>query len=84
MYEIGLIFGSHNYRKNFIIDYFKNRQCEEKEINSTPYSFYQYSCDNENQFSDFPNLSFGVEGKYSLRKMRLTLESFFDPVQKYE
>ena len=65
MYEIGLIFGSHNYRKNFIIDYFKNRQCEEKEINSTPYSFYQYSCDNENQFSDFPNLSFGVEGKYS-------------------
>ena len=25
-----------------------------------------------------------LEGKYSLRKMRLTLESFFDPVQKYE
>ena len=65
MYEIGLIFGSHNYRKNFIIDYFKNRQCEEKEINSTPYSFYQYSCDNESQFEDFPNLAFGIEGKYS-------------------
>ena len=65
MYEIGLIFGSHNYRKNFIIDYFKNRQCQEKEITSTPYSFYQYSCDNESQFEDFPNLAFGIEGKYS-------------------
>ena len=44
-YEIGLIFGSDNYRQNFIVNYFKDKQCTETVINSSPYSFYQYTCD---------------------------------------
>ena len=65
-YEIGLILGSDNYRKNFIINYFNNKNCKEGVIDSTPYSFYQYSCDNEGQFNDFPDLNLSLEGKYNL------------------
>jgi len=64
-YEIGLILGSDNYRKNFIVNYFNNKKCNESIIDSSPYSFYQYSCDNEEQFGDFPELSLSLEGKYN-------------------
>ena len=64
-YEIGLILGSDNYRKNFIINYFNSKNCKEGVIDSTPYSFYQYSCDNEDQFGDFPDLNLSLEGKYN-------------------
>ena len=64
-YEIGLIFGSDNYRNNFIANYFNNKKCVETVIDSTPYSFYQYSCDNEEQFSDFPDLNLYLEEKYN-------------------
>ena len=64
-YEIGLILGSDNYRKNFIVNYFNNKNCKEIVIDSTPYSFYQYSCDNEDQFGDFPDLNLSLEGKYN-------------------
>ena len=64
-YEIGLILGSDNYRKNFIVNYFNNKNCKEGVIDSTPYSFYQYSCDNEDQFGDFPDLNLSLEGKYN-------------------
>ena len=64
-YEIGLIFGSDNYRQNFIVNYFKDKQCTETVINSSPYSFYQYTCDREEQFSDFPDLNLSLEGKYN-------------------
>ena len=64
-YEIGLILGSDNYRNNFIINYFNNKNCKETLIDSTPYSFYQYSCDNEDQFGDFPDLNLSLEGKYN-------------------
>ena len=64
-YEIGLIFGSDNYRNNFITNYFNNKKCAEAVIDSTPYSFYQYTCDNEEQFSDFPDLNLYLEEKYN-------------------
>ena len=64
-YEIGLILGSDNYRKNFIVNYFNNKNCKEGVIESIPYSFYQYSCDNEEQFGDFPDLNLSLEGKYN-------------------
>ena len=65
IYEIGLICGSHTFRQNFAINYFKNKNCTESLISSKPYSFFQYSCDNEEQFSDFPDLNFLYPGKYS-------------------
>ena len=64
-YEIGLIFGSDNYRNNFIINYFNNKKCSETVIDSLPYSFYQYNCDSEEQFSDFPDLNLFLEEKYN-------------------
>ena len=64
-YETGLIFGSNGYRNNFIKNYFQNKGCTENEITSSPYSFYQYTCKDENQFSDFPDLNLGFEGKYN-------------------
>ena len=64
MYEIGLIVGSRTFRENFIIDYFERKGCNESLISSKPFGFYQYSCDNENQFSDFPDLIFTMPGKY--------------------
>ena len=64
-YETGLIFGSNGYRNNFIKNYFQSKGCSENLISSSPYSFYQYSCNNENQFSDFPDLNLGFEGKYN-------------------
>ena len=64
-YETGLIFGSNGYRNNFIKNYFQNKGCTENEITSSPYSFYQYTCKEENQFSDFPDLNLGFEGKYN-------------------
>ena len=64
-YEIGLIFGSDNYRKNFLINYFQNKQCKESVINSSPYSFYQYTCDNKNQFADFPDLNLSLDEKHN-------------------
>ena len=64
-YEIGLIFGSDNYRKNFLINYFQNKQCKESVINSSPYSFYQYTCDNKNQFEDFPDLNLSLDEKHN-------------------
>ena len=60
-----MILGSDNYRKNFIVNYFNNKNCKETVIDSTPYSFYQYSCDNEDQFGDFPDLNLSLEGKYN-------------------
>ena len=64
-YETGLIFGSDNYRKNFLINYFQNKQCKESVINSSPYSFYQYTCDNKNQFEDFPDLNLSLDEKHN-------------------
>ena len=64
-YETGLIFGSNGYRNNFVKNYFQNKGCTENEITSSPYSFYQYTCKEENQFSDFPDLNLGFEGKYN-------------------
>ena len=64
-YEIGLIFGSDNYRNNFITNYFQNKQCKESVINSSPYSFYQYTCDNKNQFEDFPDLYLSLDEKHN-------------------
>ena len=64
-YEAGLIFGSDNYRKNFLINYFQNKQCKESVINSSPYSFYQYTCDNKNQFEDFPDLNLSLDEKHN-------------------
>ena len=58
-YEIGLIFGSHKYYNNFIKNYFKSKGCSENKMNSSPYSFYHYICDDESQFSDFPDLNIG-------------------------
>ena len=65
MYELGLIVGSRPFRENFVINYFKNKNCVESLVSSKPFSFYQYTCDNENQFEDFPNLYFSSPGKYS-------------------
>ena len=64
-YETGLIFGSNGYRNNYIKNYFQSKGCSENLINSSPYSFYQYSCNNENQFSDFPDLNLGFEDQYN-------------------
>ena len=64
-YETGLIFGSNGYRNNFIKNYFQSKGCSENLINSSPYSFYQYSCNNESQFSDFPDINLGFEGQYN-------------------
>ena len=64
-YEAGLIFGSDNYRNNFITNYFQNKQCKESVINSSPYSFYQYTCDNKNQFEDFPDLYLSLDEKHN-------------------
>ena len=64
MYEIGLIVGSRTFRENFVIDYFETKGCNESLISSKPFGFYQYSCDNENQFSDFPDLYLTMPGKY--------------------
>ena len=58
-YEIGLIFGSHKYRNNFIKNYFQTKGCSENKVDSSPYSFYHYTCDKESQFSDFPDLHLG-------------------------
>ena len=64
MYEIGLIVGSKTFRENFVVDYFKKKGCKESSISSKPFGFYQYSCDNEKQFSDFPDLYLTMPGKY--------------------
>ena len=64
LYEIGLIYGSHTFQNNFANDYFELKKCNKSEIRSKPYSFYQYSCESREQFSDFPNLSFINAGKY--------------------
>ena len=56
-YEIGLIFGSHKYYNNFIKNYLKTKGCSENKMNSSPYSFYHYICNEESQFSDFPYLN---------------------------
>ena len=65
MYEIGLIVGSRTFRENFVIDYFKKKNCNESMVTSKPFGFYQYSCDNEEQFSDFPDIILTLPGKYS-------------------
>ena len=64
-FEFGLIIGSNNYYQNFILNYFETKQCTKNNINSSPYSFYQYTCDNENQFEDFPDLNLSLEDKYN-------------------
>ena len=64
LYEIGLIYGSHTFQKNFADYYFELKKCNKSEISSKPYSFYQYSCQTPEQFSDFPDLSFINPGKY--------------------
>ena len=65
MYEIGLIVGSRTFREKFVIDYFKAKNCVETMISSKPFWFYQYSCDYEEQFSDFPDIIMTLPGKYS-------------------
>jgi hypothetical protein len=64
-YELGLIFGSNSYRNNFIANYFQSKGCTENKINSSPYSFYQYTCTEENQFSDFPELKLSYNENYT-------------------
>ncbi len=65
MYELGLNVGSRTFRENFVIDYFKKKNCNESMVSSKPFAFYQYSCDNEEQFSDFPDIILTLPGKYS-------------------
>ena len=65
MYEIGLIVGSRTFREKFVIDYFNAKKCVESKITSKPFCFYQYSCDYEEQFSDFPDIIMALPGKYS-------------------
>lgn len=77
LYEIGLIYGSQTFRENFAIEYFKKKKCNEDLISSSPYGFYQYSCDSEEQFSDFPNLYFVNPGKYSFN---FTKEELFKKI----
>ena len=64
LYEIGLIYGSHTFQNNFANNYFELKKCKKSEVSSKPYSFYQYSCESPEQFSDFPDLSFINPGKY--------------------
>ena len=64
-YELGLIFGSNSYRNNFINNYFQTKGCSENKIESSPYSFYQYTCTEENQFSDFPELKLSYNENYT-------------------
>ena len=64
LYEIGLIYGSHTFQNNFANNYFELKKCQKNEISSKPYSFFQYSCENPEQFSDFPDLTFINPGQY--------------------
>ena len=64
LYEIGLIYGSHTFQNNFANYYFELKKCKKSKVSSKPYSFYQYSCESPEQFSDFPDLSFINPGKY--------------------
>ena len=64
MYEIGLIVGSSIFRDKFVKNYFEEKKCEESLISANPFGFYQYSCDSEEQFSDFPNIRLYLEGSY--------------------
>lgn len=77
MYEIGLIVGSTTFRENFILNYFKERGCNETMVSSKPFGFYQYSCDNEDQFSDFPDIYLINTGKYMLN---FTKEELFKKI----
>ena len=72
-FEFGLIIGSNNYYQNFILNYFETKQCTKNTINSSPYSFYQYTCDNENQFEDFPDLNLSLEDKYNFSFNKIEL-----------
>ena len=65
IYEIGLIVGSRTFRENFVIDYFKKKNSNESMGTSKPFGFYQYSCDNEEQFSYFPDITLTLPGKDS-------------------
>ena len=64
-FEFGLIIGSNNYYQNFILNYFETKQCTKNTIKSSSHSFYQYTCNNENQFNDFPDLNLSGENKYN-------------------
>ena len=64
-FEFGLIIGSNNYYQNFILNYFETKQCTKNTIKSSTHSFYQYTCNNENQFNDFPDLNLSGENKYN-------------------
>ena len=64
-FEFGLIIGSNNYYQNFILNYFETKQCTKNNIKSSSHSFYQYTCNNENQFNDFPDLNLSGENKYN-------------------
>jgi hypothetical protein len=63
--ENGLIIGSSNYYQNFISNYFEKKKCSKNTIKSSSYSFYQFTCDNKNQFDDFPDLNLSFENKYN-------------------
>ena len=79
MYEIGLIIGSQTFRENFVVDYFKNRGCNETWVSSKPFSFYQYSCDTKEQFADFPDIVFDGPGKYTFN---FTKDELFKKIGK--
>ena len=63
--ENGLIIGSSIYYQNFISNYFEKKKCSKNTIKSSSYSFYQFTCDNKNQFDDFPDLNLSFENKYN-------------------
>jgi hypothetical protein len=63
--ENGLIIGSSIYYQNFISNYFEKKKCSKNTIKSSSYSFYQFTCDNKNQFDDFPDLNLSFENRYN-------------------
>ena len=79
MYEIGLIVGSRAFREKFVVEYFKNKGCNETWISSKPFGFYQYSCNSKEQFEDFPNIIFVSPGKYIFN---FTKEELFKKIGK--
>ena len=75
--ENGLIIGSSIYYQNFISNYFEKKKCSKNTIKSSSYSFYQFTCDNKNQFDDFPDLNLSFENKYNFSPNDFTFISFF-------
>ena len=81
-YEIGLIYGSSQFDQNITQKYFEEKKCERKIISSNPYSFFQYSCDTKEQFADFPDLKFEVNGYTEKITFNFTKDELFKQIGK--